>query len=42
MNNIDKNEYVGRYNLIPVNGPKYKGFYALEGVADPPLKMKEI
>lgn len=42
MNNIDKNEYVGRYNLIPVNDPKYKGFYALEWVADPTLKKKEI
>ena len=41
MNNIDKNEYVGRYNLIPVNDPKYKGFYALEWVADPTLKKKD-
>lgn len=38
---IDKNEYVGRYNLTPVNDPKYKGFYALEWVADPTLKKKD-
>lgn len=41
MNNIDKKEYVGRYNLIPVEEPKYKGFYALEWVADPTIKKKD-
>ena len=42
MNNIDKNEYVGRYRLNPVEEPKYKGFYALEWVADPTIKKKDI
>lgn len=41
MNNIDKNEYVGRYRLNPVKEPKYKGFYALEWVADPTIKKKD-
>lgn len=41
MNNIDKKEYVDRYRLNPVEEPKYKGFYALEWVADPTLKKKD-
>lgn len=41
MNNIDKNEYVGRYRLNPVEEPKYKGFYALEWVSDPTIKKKD-